>query len=177
VPELRADAPPSLTVRLRPGAVLGIEAELERSRGILGSHETGGNVFGRTRGGVLELIEASGPGEDGKARRFEDAVMISVSEGHAIAKELRRSYDDNLIGLVGGWHVHPRPVPEPSETDRENALVGLDDLVERDGWKAPQLWLDVILYPNGDGWDAAGWATRRLGEFGSVTEPAAIEMR
>jgi hypothetical protein len=177
VPELRADATPTFRVKVCPGAVRGVEAELERSRGILGTHETGGNVFGRLRGGVLELIEASGPGTDEKARRFEDAVMVSVSEGHAIAEELRRNWHDELVGYVGGWHVHPRPVREPSETDRENALVALDDLVERHGWKAPRFWLDVILYPNRDGWDAAGWATRRLEWSGEgVTEPVRIEL-
>ena len=54
--------------------------------------------------------------------------------------------------------------------------MALDDLVERHGWRAPSAWLDVILYPNGDGWSAAGWATRRL-EWSAepVTEPVTIE--
>jgi proteasome lid subunit RPN8/RPN11 len=180
VPELRADGTATVKVKLCPGAVRGIEAELERSHGILGSHETGGNLFGRTRGGVLELIAATGPGEDGQARRFEGAVMVSISEGHAIAEELRRAYGDNLIGVVGGWHCHPRPVREPSEPDRENALVALDDLVERDGWKAPAAWIDLIFFPDtAEGWEAprcAAWVTRRRDWDGAaVTEPAAIE--
>jgi hypothetical protein len=176
LPELRADAAPSATVKLFPGARREIDAELERSSGILGTHETGGNLFGRLKGGALEVIDGSGPGSDGQARRFEGAVMVSMKEGHEIARELRRNWHDELINLCGGWHVHPRPVREPSEADRENALMALDDLVERHGWRAPPAWVDVILYPVGDGWSAAGWATRRLEWSGqAVTEPVTIE--
>jgi hypothetical protein len=150
--------------------------ELERSDGILGSHETGGNLFGRLKAGALEVIDGSGPGSDGQPRRFESAVMVSLKEGHEIARELRRIWHDELIGLVGGWHVHPRVAREPSEADCENALLALDDLERRHGWRAPSAWVDVILYPNGDGWDAAGWATRRLRWSGqAITEPVTIE--
>jgi hypothetical protein len=54
-------------------------------------------------------------------------------------------------------------------------------LIERDGWKAPEAWLDLIFFADAvDGWDAprcAGWATRRLAWSGvGVTEPVAIEV-
>jgi hypothetical protein len=75
---------------LRAGALRAITAELDRSEGIPGSHETGGTLYGRVRRGVVELLDASGSGSDGRSRRFEDNVMVSVTEAHAFAEELRR---------------------------------------------------------------------------------------
>src|SRR5439155_17620180 len=99
------------------------------------------------RRAVAPLLVASGPGKDGKPRRFENAVMVSVEEGEAAAEWAARSYDDSLVGVIGGWHCHPVREHRPSEADRESALVALDLLRERHEWRAPSQWLDVICTP------------------------------
>ena len=33
--------------------------------------------------------------------------MVSVEEGEAAAEWAARSYDDSLVGVIGGWHCHP----------------------------------------------------------------------
>jgi hypothetical protein len=143
--------------------------------------ETGGNLYaGQTRLGVLELLDASGPGEDdGKPRRLPGAVRISIRQGLEIGEELRRIWQDDNLGLVGGWHSHPRPVCEPSETDRSSALLSLEQVQVLRSWRAPSAWVDLILCPDArDGWEAPrvfGWATRRLEWSGaSVTEPVRL---
>jgi integrative and conjugative element protein (TIGR02256 family) len=175
VPELRAEATPSLTVRLGAGALDGISAELERSHGLLHTVETGGNVFGRHRGNTIELVYASGPGSDGKARRFENSVMVSLADGYQHAKELKRIYQDDRVSFLGGWHTHPIREPLPSETDRSEGLAGLDQMHRLGTWAT--CWLDLILMPNAHrGWEAPsvrGWATRRT-DWGAVTEPVLV---
>jgi hypothetical protein len=56
--------------------------------------EPGGNLFGIQRAGVLELVDASGPGSDEKARRFENSVLSRSAEGFEIAEELQRQFDN-----------------------------------------------------------------------------------
>jgi hypothetical protein len=175
VPVLRTEIKDGFSVHLGNGALRGIMEEFQRSDWLFEHHvESGGNLFGRQRAGVLELVDASGPGSDEKARRFESAVMVSLTEGFAIAEELQRQRQDALVIFCGGWHVHPIRDPRPSPTDRSNALIGLDELERKLGWRAPARWVDLILTPDAArGWDApyaTAWATRRLGEFGSVTE-------
>jgi hypothetical protein len=181
VPGLRTEIESGFSVRLGSGAQRAIMQELERSDFVLagGSHETGGNLYGHLRAGVLELLDASGPGSDGKARRFENSVMVSVSEGFAIGEELARQHDNALLIFSGGWHTHPIPDATPSPADRANALIGLSELERKLDWRAPRRWVDVILTPDAvRGWDApyaTAWATRRLGQFGSVTERVRVE--
>jgi hypothetical protein len=183
IPELRADVTSKrVKIKLGAGALRGICAELDRAwPGLLDVMETGGTVYGMTKIGAIELIEASGPGpDDGKARRLPDAVRIDASEGHAIAEELRRIRHDEMVGVVGGWHTHPERIAEPSPQDRISALQSLDDLHKRRGWRAPSQWVDLILYPDErEGWErpsVAGWLTRRL-EWGRepVTERVQVE--
>jgi hypothetical protein len=183
VPELRADATSKLTVKLGSGALREIQRELGRaSNTMLEVIETGGSLFaGQTRLGVLELVDACGPGEfEGEARRMPDAVRISARHAHEIARELRSIWQDENLGVIGGWHTHPRAVAEPSDQDRISALLAYDALREDRGWRAPSEWLDLILYPDArDGWEGprvAGWATRRL-EWSdkAVTEPVKVE--
>jgi hypothetical protein len=183
IPELRVDAISKLKVKVRPGALRGINDELDRaSPTMLSCIETGGSLYaGQTRLGVLELIEASGPGEDGKGRRLPGAVRISVAEGYAIAKELRRIWQDENIGVCGSWHTHPCPAGIPSEQDRISALRMLDDLQERRGWRAPSQYIDLIVFPDARaGWElpgVIGWATRRLEWDGAaVTERVRAEL-
>jgi hypothetical protein len=171
VPKLRADVTPSLTVRIGAGALDGILAELERSDGLLRTVETGGNVFGRQSGKTIELLYASGLGSDGKARRFENSVMVSLAEGHQHAKELQRIYQSD-IRFIGGWHTHPIREPLPSATDRSEALVALDQLHAL-GYLGTTSWLDLILIPGRERWDIRGWATRRS-DRGSYTEPIRV---
>jgi hypothetical protein len=181
VPVLRTEMQTGFSVHLGSGALRGIFEELERSDFVLagGSHETGDNLYGCRRAGVLELIDASGPGSDGKPRRFENSVMVSLTEGFAIAEELQRHRQDALVVFCGGWHIHPIGDARPSPTDRSNALIGLGELERKLGWRAPRRWVDLILVPDAErGWDApwtTGWATRRLGRFGSVTERVKVE--
>jgi hypothetical protein len=181
VPALRTEMQSGFSVHLGNGALRGIMEELERSDFVLagGSHETGGNLYGCLRAGVLELLDASGPGSDGNARRFESSVMVSLTEGFAIGEELSRQHQNALLVFCGGFHTHPIRDATPSPTDRSNALIGLAQLERKLGWRAPSRWLDVILTPDAvRGWDApfaTAWATRRLGEFGSVTERVQIE--
>jgi integrative and conjugative element protein (TIGR02256 family) len=160
VPELRADATPTLTVRLGVGALNGISAELERSDGLLHTVETGGNLFGRHRGKTIELVHASGPGDDGEARRFENSVMVSLADGYRHAEELERIYQRD-VSFLGGWHTHPIRQPLPSATDRSEGLAGLDQMHRLGTWAT--CWLDLILMPDVQrGWDAPsirGWAT------------------
>jgi proteasome lid subunit RPN8/RPN11 len=151
--------------------------ELERSDGLLDCVETGGNLFGHRGLRDVELIHATGPGEDGKARRFEDSVRISMRDAQAQSHELERIYGADVV-LAGGWHTHPRLVREPSETDRSQALSALDHL---SALRWAPYWLDLIVVPNAErGWDMpalVGWVTRR-NEWGrAVTEPARIEGR
>jgi proteasome lid subunit RPN8/RPN11 len=148
-------------------------AELERSDGLLDCVESGGNLFGHRGLKHVELIHATGPGEDGKARRFEDAVRISTRGVQAQAHELERIYAADVV-LAGGWHTHPRLVREPSETDRLQALSALDHL---SALRWAPFWVDLILTPNREaGWRAPsvhGWATRRT-DWGAVTEPVRV---
>ena len=106
--------------------------------------------------------------------------MVSVEEGEAAAEWAARSYDDSLVGVIGGWHCHPVREHRPSEADRESALVALDLLRERHEWRAPSQWLDVILYADSiDGWrspHACAWSTYRRGNGAAVTKPARIEV-
>jgi hypothetical protein len=121
IPELRTETQSGFSVHLGNGALRGIMEEFQRSDWLFEHHvESGGNLFGRQRAGVLELLDASGPGSDGKARRFENSVMVSLSEGFAIAEELQRQRQDALVIFCGGWHVHPIRDPRPSPTDRSN---------------------------------------------------------
>src|SRR5204862_6886388 len=75
------------------------------------------------RRAVAPLLVASGPGQDGKPRRFENAVMVSVEEGEAAAEWAARSYDDSLVGVIGGWHCHPGP-RAPAERGRSRKRPG-----------------------------------------------------
>lgn len=179
IPELLSDAEPRLVVRLGHGALEAIHAELSRSEGLLDTVESGGNLIGEFRGGELHVLDATGPGEDGKARRFPDAARISTQSGYGVAGDLQKIWDNGLITFIGGWHTHPRPVREPSEADRQSALAGLDELVRKYGWKAPNQWLDLILFADSrEGWASpkvAGWATRRPDWGGAVTEPVRVE--
>jgi hypothetical protein len=67
-------------------------------------------------------------------------------------------------------------VPEPSETDRANALAAPDN---REIIRAN--WIELILTADAvRGWDSAhvtGWATRRVSAFGGVTEPIIVTGR
>jgi hypothetical protein len=179
IPELRKTASPKVTVRLRPGALAGIIEELNATGDIpLACLETGGSCFGRLRDGALELLDASGPGSDEKARRFENAVMVSIAEAKEIEAELQRRWDDQTITACAGWHTHPVDDGLPSPTDRENALLALDQLHRR-AWAAPSYWTDLIVRADPvDGWiqpRVVAWVTRRLDWGGAaVTEPAAI---
>jgi hypothetical protein len=180
VPVLRTELQTGFSVHLGSGALRGILEEFERSDWLFAHHvESGGCLFGRQRASSLDLLAASGPGNDEKARRFENACMISLSEGLADAAELRRQYDDSLVGVVGSWHVHPESDATPSPTDRAHGLLGLSELEREMGWRAPTRWVDVILTPDAArGWDApfaTAWATRRQGQWGSVTERVRIE--
>jgi hypothetical protein len=183
VPELCVDATPTLTVKLGPGAKREIQTELDRASDVmLSCMETGGNLLaGQPRLRVLELVDASGPGEDdGEARRLPFGCRISARHGRERAAELRRISQDENIGFVGSWHTHPWFDPMPSEQDRIGSLLLLDDSRERRGWRAPSVWIDLILYPDEhDGWERprlAGWGTRRLDWNGEpVTEPVRIE--
>jgi len=179
IPELRRDATPRVTVKLRPGALAGITEELNATGDIpLDCLETGGSCYGRLRDGALELLDASGPGSDEKARRFENAVMVSIAEAKEIEAELQRRWDDRTITACVGWHTHPADDPLPSATDRENALVALDQLRQR-SWAAPSYWTDLIVRADSrDGWNnprVVAWVTRRVGD-GAVTEPGRIEL-
>jgi hypothetical protein len=179
IPELRKTASPKVTVRLRPGALAGIIEELNATGDIpLACLETGGSCFGRLRDGALELLDASGPGSDEKARRFENAVMVSIAEAKEIEAELQRRWDDQTIVAAAGWHTHPVDDGLPSATDRENALVALDQLRRRT-WAAPSYWTDLIVRADSRaGWiqpRVVAWVTRRVGD-GAVTEPARIEL-
>lgn len=173
VPELRVDATPTVSVRLGYGALKGVCAELERGRGLLDVVETGGNLFGRRQHNHIEVIDVTGPGEDGKARRFEDSVRISIKDAHVRAQELERIHGGSVY-FVGGWHTHPRPVREPSETDRAQALDALD---HEGSLRWSRFWLDLILTPHREaGWDEPkvyGWATRHS-DRGPVTEPVLV---
>lgn len=174
VPELRADVTASLTVKIGAGALDGIFAELERSGGLLHTVETGGNIFGERRGNVIELVWASGPGSDGKARRFENSVMVSLADGYQHAKELQRIYQRD-VQFVGGYHTHPIHQPLPSATDRSEGLVALDQAHALGTWT--RYWIDLILMADKErGWSAPlvrGWATRRT-DLGAVTEPVRV---
>jgi hypothetical protein len=186
VPELRADATPKLTVRLNEPALDEIRTELLRDGlAILSTVETGGNLIGRVRGDVVEVIDATGPEGapegDGEARRMRDAVRVSLRGGYGVAAELARAYDDRSIIFAGGWHSHPRPIPEPSPTDRVSAISSLEHLRGQLGYRAPEQWVDLILYPHDrDGMEAprvAGWVTRYEDWSGrAVTEPCNVEM-
>ena len=105
---------------------------------------------------------------------------LTRREGEAAAEWAARSYDDSLVGVIGGWHCHPVREHRPSEADRESALVALDLLRERHEWRAPSQWLDVILYADSiDGWRsprACAWSTYRRGNGAAVTKPARIEV-
>jgi hypothetical protein len=105
--------------------------------------------------------------------------MVSIAEGFADAEELQRQFDNSLLNFAGGWHIHPIRDPKPSESDRKSALIGLGERERKLGWRAPSRWVDVILTPDAArGWDApfaTAWATRRLGEWGAVTERVKIE--
>ena len=162
-------------MRLGHGALQGIFAELERSEGLLHTVETGGNVFGRHSGKTIELIYASGPGSDGKARRLPDSVMVSLADGYQHAKELKRIYQDDGVSFLGGWHTHPIREPLPSTTDRSEGLAGLDQMHRLGTWTT--CWLDLILMPDAQrGWEAPsvrGWATCRT-DWGAVTEPVRV---
>jgi hypothetical protein len=176
VPELRRDRTPTLTVRLEPSALRGIRTELGRSDGLLDCVETGGNLFGRRREGVMEITDASGPGTDGRARRFPDAVRVSTKEALEDEAALRRTWGTDDIFFLGGWHTHPIELREPSGPDRANALAALDN---RDIGGAN--WIELILTADAvRGWDSAhvsGWATRRVSAFGAVTEPIVVTGR
>jgi Prokaryotic homologs of the JAB domain len=179
IPELRSDATPRVTVRLRSGALAGIVEELNETGDIpLDCLETGGSLYGRLRDGALELLDASGPGSDEQPRRFENAVKISIAEAKEIEAELQRSWDDQTITACAGWHTHPADDPLPSATDRENALVAFDEL-QRRSWAAPSHWVDLIVRADSvDGWHqprVVAWVTRRRGA-GAVTEPGRIEI-
>jgi proteasome lid subunit RPN8/RPN11 len=174
VPELRANAAPTVTVNLGTALLGGLCEELERGEGLLDTVETGGNLFGRRRVGVLDLYHASGPGADGRARRFVDSVRVSIAEADAEARELQRIWQDD-VSFVGGWHTHPRPHRTPSDTDRASALGALDDV---SALRFAPYWVDLILTADSErGWESPhvhGWVTRRTA-LGAVTEPARIE--
>jgi hypothetical protein len=142
IPELRRNATPKVMVKLRPGALAGIVEELNATGDVpLDCLETGGSCYGRLRDGALELVDASGPGSDEQPRRFENAVKISLAEAKAIEAELQRTWRDQTIVACAGWHTHPADDPLPSATDRENALLALDEL-QRRSWAAPSHWVD-----------------------------------
>jgi hypothetical protein len=109
IPELRKDATPKVTVKLRPGALAGIIEELNETGDIpLNCLETGGSCFGRLRDGALELLDASGPGSDESPRRFENAVKISIAEAPPTART-PSSRSTNCGGGPG-----PRPATGPT---------------------------------------------------------------
>ena len=185
VPELRAGAKPTLTVRLRAQALREINRELDRDggRAVLDLLETGGNLVGRARHDGFDVLDASGPMSapegDTDARRLVDAVKISLRPGFGIADELARQHQDSAITYLGGWHSHPGQFPEPSTTDRAAALRSLQIVGEEFGWRAPDKWVDLIFTPDArDGWAnprAYGWVTR-VPQWGApVTEPCNIE--
>jgi hypothetical protein len=186
VPELRVDAEPKLTVQLRERALDEIRAELLRDGlAILSTVETGGNLVGRAACNAVDVIDATGPESapegDGEARRMVDAVKVSLRGGYGVAAELARQSDDHSIIYCGGWHTHPRAIPEPSPTDRVSAISSLEHLREQLGYRAPEQWVDLILYPHDrDGMEAprvAGWVTRYEDWSGrAVTEPCNVVM-
>jgi hypothetical protein len=183
VPELRADAAPTLTVTLSRSALHEICDELNAiGRALLEDGlETGGSLIGRQVRRVLEVLDASGPAsgpDDGSARRFIDGVRISSAPGYGIARDLARHFSDARIVPLGAWHSHPIRKPEPSGVDRRSALLALEQLERELGWRAPNVWIDLIVTPGlREGFRSPrvfGWATRRLPWSGAITEPVRV---
>jgi Prokaryotic homologs of the JAB domain len=174
VPELRANAKPTVTVKVGSLARATIGEELAWSRSLLETYraETGGWIFGVYDRGSWHLM-ATRLGSAGE--RKPEKVLMDYAEAERAAILIRDG--EARMRFLGTWHSHPFPnSSQPSSADRTNALTFM-------GWRdlnpAP-FAVSVILTPDRDrGWSAPqfhAWTTRR-NQFGTaVTEPATIEV-
>ena len=85
-------------------------SELFRSTRLDGC-ETGGCLYGRTKGNIVTITRATGPAERGKFRLKIDDVM---SHNWEIEESVE----------VGLWHSHPNGDSRPSRADRMAWLSG-----------------------------------------------------
>jgi hypothetical protein len=172
VPELRADAKPTLTVKLSSFGRRSIDQELSYSRDLLEDYdaETGGYLFGSRDGGTW-LLSATRLGSSG--RRKPQAVQLGYDEAERMAHDIRSSESDHRF--LGRWHTHPYVNnSQPSTNDRANALAGL-------AWRdlnPASFAVDLILTPDRErGWSRPhfhAWVTRRNQCGTAVTEPATL---
>jgi hypothetical protein len=174
IPELRADAEPTITVSLSVLARQTIETELMDSLSVIKDRlaETGGWLFGSWEQGKW-LMSATGLG-DGEMRSKSVVLDYDLAR-HELYRANLGGYNPRHK-FLGCWHVHPiAGSTSPSGTDRRNSLRALDfkemnpadfavDLIvsphERRGWISPQYH---------------AWATRRDRWAGPVTEPVTIK--
>jgi integrative and conjugative element protein (TIGR02256 family) len=79
------------------------------------TRESGGQMFGVVENGNIIVTEVTGLRK--KDVRTRTSLTIDIPSANAeIAEHFERG-----LHYLGDWHTHPQDVPEPSQTDRENA--------------------------------------------------------
>jgi hypothetical protein len=165
VPELRADAAPTLTVRISSAVRQAISDEIQETGWRLDAGiETGGWLFAWSRFG--REIEAAWATRLAGGERRPDAVLLDDD----VPEYLERRHSNATV--IGSWHVHSsRPDPLPSPADRRVALLRCDD-------RGRSRWLSLIVTCPDGNWRRPklnGWVTHRALGVVPVTEPVLLE--
>lgn len=109
-----------LTYRMEPGGPAIILSEdvvamlLKHRQVKLRDNEAGGQLFARFEGCNTIIVEATGPKQSDKSKRYWFEPNRSLQR-----QEIKAKHNDGKH-FVGDWHTHPQSVPSPSLDDLES---------------------------------------------------------
>jgi hypothetical protein len=152
-PHFYPELEPTETVELGYEAEKTIRSDIRWTQEHLGDVESGGFLFGRSRGFVLA---ASVPGGDSAFSR--SSVHLSMEQAKAVQRQ-------HGYPALGDWHFEPGGDGVPSDTDLRGWAAGARFAHDR--------WIGLIVHPSRT-WrpepEITGWQTVRLPDGQMLTE-------